>query len=236
MKSQSIKIMVLYIILGAGGVWHYLGLFETLMSQLAAPFMITLAGWITWESVNLLGNTDSILVGQSNSVVLQVKATRKWGFLLWCFIIALGGYLLEVFAVHSGIIFGQYEYNVTLQPVIFGVPIVIGAAWLSMLLVSAALVQRLLSKTFRKTPYIFALLTAGLMVLFDAVMEPAAVKLNYWHWENSQIPLQNYAAWFVIGAVFAWSGIQTGLLKRELPKFAMHAYFAQLLYFSIAAF
>jgi putative membrane protein len=35
-------------------------------------------------------------------------------------------------------------------------------------------------------------------------MEPAAIALDYWHWEGGSIPAQNYAAWFLIAALWAF--------------------------------
>ena len=34
------------------------------------------------------------------------------------------------------------------------------------------------------------------MVCFDLLMEPAAVKLDYWTWLNGHIHLRNYLVWF----------------------------------------
>ena len=45
------------------------------------------------------------------------------------------------------------------------------------------------------------------MVLFDLVMEPTAIALNYWNWTLGEIPLYNYISWFLIGflAMFIYS-------------------------------
>lgn len=50
---------------------------------------------------------------------------------------------------------------------------------------------------------LLALSTGLLSAVFDRTMEPAAVALGYWSWKNGVIPLQNYAAWFVLAAAAA---------------------------------
>jgi putative membrane protein len=38
---------------------------------------------------------------------------------------------------------------------------------------------------------------AVLMLLLDAVIEPIAMKMGFWQWENNLIPLWNYGTWFI---------------------------------------
>ena len=40
-----------------------------------------------------------------------------------------------------------------------------------------------------------------LALIFDWVMEPVAVKLGYWQWENDRIPLYNYISWIIISTI-----------------------------------
>jgi putative membrane protein len=46
-------------------------------------------------------------------------------------------------------------------------------------------------------------LTIGGSVLFDLLLEPAAIALGYWQWQNNQIPLQNYLSWGALAAIAA---------------------------------
>ena len=46
-----------------------------------------------------------------------------------------------------------------------------------------------------------ALLAGLACAAFDYLMEPVAVRLDYWQWAGGAIPLQNYAAWFAIAAL-----------------------------------
>jgi hypothetical protein len=41
--------------------------------------------------------------------------------------------------------------------------------------------------------------------MFDWIMEPVAIRLDYWTWAGGDIPMQNYFAWFVIATVSAFA-------------------------------
>ena len=105
-----------------------------------------------------------------------------------------------------------------------------------MLIASTAVAQKIAPKSLPEgSLFKLAFLVALLMVCFDLIMEPAAVKLDYWTWMNDHIPLQNYLVWFGLGFIFATIGLQTGLFRRVLPRIAIHFYFAQLFYFGLVA-
>lgn len=214
--SHRIPIVALYFFLLAGGLWHVLGVFQTLMRILAAPLLIALS-LITFIV------TFKILPDQK--VRLRLLA--------WSILVIITSFLIEWLGVKSGKIFGHYAYGETLLPILFGVPIAIGFAWLCMLLTSTAVVQRLLPKFSSYHFIIQAISISLLMVLFDLVMEPAAMKLGYWTWLGGSIPIQNFLAWFGISLIFALIAVAMGLFKAKLPAIAFHAYFAQLIYFGL---
>ena len=140
---------------------------------------------------------------------------------------------IEWLGVQTGSIFGTYVYGQTLRPSVGGVPISIGCAWFVMLIASTAVAQKIAPKSLTGNPFKLAFLVAVLIVCFDLLMEPAAVKLDYWTWLDNRVPLQNYLAWFGLSFIFATIGGQTGLFRRALPHIAVHAYFAQLIYFGL---
>jgi putative membrane protein len=141
---------------------------------------------------------------------------------------------IEWLGVRTGAIFGAYMYGQTLRPSIGGVPISIGCAWFVMLIASTAVAQKITPKALAEGfRFKIACLVALLMVCFDLLMEPAAVKLDYWTWMDSHIPWQNYLVWFGLGFTFATIGLQTGVFRRQLPRIAIHFYFAQLTYFGL---
>ncbi len=214
--SNQIAIAMLYILLLAGGLWHVLGVFQTLMRILAAPLLIALSIIVFWVTIRTLNKKKIRLL-----------------FLAWAMLVIIGSFAIEWLGVKSGRIFGSYAYGETLQPILFDVPIAIAFAWLCMLLTSTALIQRILPK-FSSYPLLIQTISISLlMVLFDIVMEPAAMKLGYWTWLGVSIPIQNFVAWFGISLFFALIAARMCLFKTKLPAFVFHAYFAQLIYFGI---
>lgn len=213
---NKLKIGALYLLLGAGGLWHVLGVFQEVMRVLASPIMMGLGAWLFWECWR-----ESPRHEQPKFAILSIG-------------VVVGSFGIEWLGVRTGEIFGSYQYGETLQPSIGDVPISIGSAWFVMLIASTAVAQKIAPKSlaagFRLK---IAFLVALLMVCFDLLMEPAAVKLDYWTWMNGQIPLRNYLVWFGLSFIFAIIGLHTGLFRRVLPRIAVHFYFAQLIYFGL---
>ncbi len=106
---------------------------------------------------------------------------------------------LEAAGAATGLIFGPYHYGATLGPKLLEVPLIIGANWVIVVLGALRLSERL---TVRPIPS--ALIVAALATGFDWVMEPVAIRLDYWTWHTAGIPLQNYVAWFVTAVIAAY--------------------------------
>ncbi|RPI03628.1 MAG: carotenoid biosynthesis protein, partial [Calditrichaeota bacterium] len=206
-NNQLLEIAPLYFFLITGGIWHLTGLFQTLMRWSAAPMMMVLTVFLL---IKLLK-------------INQLNRKRAW---IWSALVFGGGLFFETVGVKTGQIFGIYHYGDILQPQVAGVPVAIGFAWLGIQISSLAVAQRIVPSFVAQ--WISAIPTALLMLLFDAFMEPAAVYLNYWKWASSHPPLQNYAAWLLIGLLFSFVGARFNLTRNRLPLFAVHAYFAQL--------
>ena len=192
-----------------------LGVFQEVMRVLASPIMIGLGVWLFWECWRVYPRHERPKFAIVSIGIVVVSFGIEW----------LG--------VRTGHIFGAYLYGQTLQPSIGGVPISIGSAWFVMLVASTAVVQKIAPKSFSESHFKTAFLVVLLMVCFDLLMEPAAVKLEYWTWINGDIPLQNYLAWFGLSFIFAIIGLQIGVFRQQLPRIAIHFYFAQLLYFGL---
>lgn len=222
-NTQTLKIAGLYFFLIAGGLWHILNVLQKTMRLLAAPLIIGLALWVAWEYYLIL---------KKQSVELR-KILFYW---IWIICIILVTFWIEWFGVKTGRIFGSYQYGATLQPVFQGVPLAIGFAWLVMLLSSTAIFQRIQTRFAVENKILQALGISILMVIFDLVMEPAAMKLGYWNWAGNQIPLQNYLAWFVISLVLIYIALKGEIFEKKMPSIAIHAYFAQFIYFLMVIF
>lgn len=147
------------------------------------------------------------LLLSSAILFLYHKRWRKIDILIF-FIIALAGYLVEVLGVHTGLVFGEYSYGRALGFQLFDTPLMIGVNWLMLTYCVYAIMED--TKLFWPLK---ALMAAVLMVVYDFVMEPVAIRIDMWSWGGGPIPLQNYQAWFVISLVFLaimhLSGIKT---------------------------
>lgn len=153
--------------------------------------------------------------------------------LYWSILVVIATIIIEIVGVETGMIFGEYIYSSVLQSLIKNVPLAIGFAWLGMLFSTTTLTQRIYIERFSVKPIMAAAIVALLMVLFDWILEPAAIELNYWQWSKSGIPLQNYLAWFVFSFIFSFPGNKLKIFDFKLPAIALHAFFAQIIYFVI---
>jgi putative membrane protein len=122
---------------------------------------------------------------------------RFWAFALLIFCL---GILAEWIGVHKNWLFGRYQYGRTLGVKVADIPLMIGVNWLMLVYAAGVLMQR-----FRLKSMLFRILIgAALLVLLDILIEPVAIKFDYWTWINHSIPLKNYLCWFGVSAAFLW--------------------------------
>jgi len=232
----QLKIGMLYFLLGAGGLWHVLHIFQPTMRILASPMIIGVTVWLWGEYWHVLAkpeNGETKLKRGSLTRKINFSKKRTNTFIWWSLLVFSGSFGVELLGVKTGHIFGVYFYGKTLKPSLVQVPIAIGFAWLGMLISSIAVTQKALREKFTPNPIVSAFFIAMLLVIFDLFMEPAAIKLDYWQWSGNKIPGQNYVVWFLLSFLFSYLGLRLGLFKEKIPSLALHAYFAQLLYFTL---
>ena len=245
MLKRNFNIIILYILLLAGGLWNQLGLFTTLMPKLSSSFIIS----ISIFSIFLVYKTFKF-------------QNKKLNLIIYLFVFITSIYI-EYIGVSTSLLFGHYKYQSTIQPQINNIPIAIGFAWISTMLSSLGILifiynklKNLFSNNYLSTlintkfnnkskfiKFIFllilAILNGILMTLFDYIMELAAIKLNYWNWFDLNIPIYNYFCWFIFGTFFTFifiSNININELffKNEIERInpqLHHIYFSQCLYF-----
>jgi len=70
--------------------------------------------------------------------------------------------------------------------------------------------------------------SALLMVFLDYLIEPVAVKYNFWQWHTGYIPWTNYLTWLIVSvplqSLYSWS-------KRGNNPLAKWLILAQVLFF-----
>ena len=145
----------------------------------------------------------------------QLKAIKN--FLLSfaiAFVISMG---TEIIGVNTGLLFGQYQYGPVLGPKILGVPWLIGLNWFVIVYCSGSFMihslELMKSKfnirvTATSSTAMIVLGGAAMATFFDFILEPVAVKLNFWTWNYGDIPLYNYLCWFLVSAVLLRINLQ----------------------------
>lgn len=121
-------------------------------------------------------------------------------------IIYVGGYLIEYIGVHTGVLFGEYHYGKGLSTKYMGIPLIIGLNWFIIVVSSTSIAQLIRTPTLvTKTPDILIALIAGaLCTALDFLIEPVAIKFDYWSWATETIPTFNYITWFGFASMFAF--------------------------------
>jgi bisanhydrobacterioruberin hydratase len=135
-------------------------------------------------------------------------------FILFVVICFIAGIIVEIVGTSTGYLFGQYEYGNMLGIGIKNVPFVIGINWFIIMYCCGITVHTILDKLSTKLETmtgapspalkILSIISDGAMlaVVFDWIMEPAAIKLGYWKWlGDGEIPAYNYMTWFVVSAL-----------------------------------
>ena len=160
-------------------------------------------------------------------------------FFVVCFVI---GIAVEIIGTTTGLLFGNYAYGQVLGVGIKNVPLIIGVNWFITIYCCAAVIEALFNFLSEKFPpataqqsgrlkHIAIIIDgATLAVIFDVVLEPAAIKLGYWQWAgDGRVPLYNYLCWFLISVgLFAI----LRLLKLEIKnKFAVNLLLIQIMFF-----
>jgi putative membrane protein len=158
-------------------------------------------------------------------LVLREAIVNK-NFLLWLVITYVTTLFLEVIGAKTGLVFGEYSYGTVLGFKLFDVPLIIGLNWVIVIWGGI-----LIAKRISENKYITALIAATIAVVFDFFLEPVAIKLGYWTWADVSVPIQNYAAWFIIAFIFAYLFSSKNI---DTPtKIPAHYFAAQLIFFFI---
>lgn len=157
-------------------------------------------------------------------ILVMADRTRNLKCLWVSIVIFVAGWLVEVLGVNTGVIFGSYGYSLLMGPALFGTPVVIGLNWLMTIYLSVTVAQGVTMHPFYRT-----VLAAVLMVIFDFLLEPAAIWMKMWFWEGGNVPLLNYISWFIVSLAFA--SLFPLLKIRIRNRLAFDLYAAQLGFF-----
>lgn len=136
--------------------------------------------------------------------------------LLFFVLTYIATFFAEWLGVHTNWLFGNYYYGHTMGRKLWGIPLIMGITWF--LLVYSAGVAMQWSRI--KNALLRIVIGSMLLVLLDMLIEPVAMKFDYWHWTNG-VPAKNYLGWLLVSALM--------LLVFELFRFKKQSLVAPVL-------
>lgn len=131
-------------------------------------------------------------------VVLWNNESWNKNFYYFFGIVFLVSFLVEMTGTNTGLIFGEYTYGATLGLKLWNTPLMIGVNWFLLVYGVGAALQYLK----HQNKYISTAIGASILVILDSLIEPIAIKFDYWQWLDNKVPLQNYVAWWLLSYVF----------------------------------
>ncbi|GAB5538831.1 MAG: hypothetical protein Salg2KO_09340 [Salibacteraceae bacterium] len=170
-------------------------------------YLIGIGGVVFGDAESFLSLTPLNLLLTLGIIFWNHADWKGW----WIFLLTyVGGLVIEIIGVNTGWPFGIYHYGNVLGPKIFDTPWIIGVNWLMLLYATNSIANRI-----GTTVLIRVAISAALMTILDILIEPVAIQMDFWTWENPTVPLSNYLSWFVLSALlsFPWQYSRLNLNK-----------------------
>lgn len=152
----------------------------------------------------------------------QMNQSKK--YIVFFLIAFMTGMITEIIGVNTGLLFGHYQYSNVFGLKLFGVPLLIGLNWFiivtcadSFFNQNTALVQQKINLNISKKALVIYEIVGGAIIAtcFDIILEPVAIELNFWTWENAQVPVSNYICWFLISTALLAVNRYFKMLERN---------------------
>ncbi|MCA1320125.1 carotenoid biosynthesis protein [Bacillus tianshenii] len=153
--------------------------------------------WLEWANVVFLVTAGSL------GAIYFIKNYKTLGF-LFTLIVFFSSIAAEHIGVKYGLLFGDYYYNSYFGPMLFGVPVTIGFAWVMVIATSHVMALRI----FPDSPLLLKATVAALAaVVLDLIIDPVAfIAKEYWIWSGESfyynIPMFNFYSWFGLSLLF----------------------------------
>lgn len=160
------------------------------------------------------------------TAVLLFSFHKSWdrSFVLFMIVVSLAGFLAEVIGIHTGLLFGNYEYGNAFGIKLWEVPLLIGLNWLILIYVTGQI-----SCYVGGSIWLKSFIGALLMVLLDVFLEPVATKFDFWQWDGNVIPVSNYLGWFGLSYILQYYYHSIDI-DRQNPL-SVYVYAVQLFFF-----
>ncbi len=118
-------------------------------------------------------------------------------FFVALLLVGIAGFTIEAVGTNTGLIFGKYSYGKSLGIKVFETPLTMIVNWMLTVYLAVMFVGKRV-----KPLWLFVILASLVMVGYDIVLEPVAIRLDMWSWNEGVPPLQNYIGWFVVSLPF----------------------------------
>ncbi len=153
---------------------------------------------------------------------------RNWNNTFYIFLVIsyLTGFCAELFGVQTGLLFGDYTYGSTLGFKLWGTPLMIGINWVMLAYATGVLSNTLLPQQHW---LLRAAVAAGFMVALDVLIEPVAMRYDFWSWKHDMVPIQNYIGWFFVALPLLCIFTMTQPAARN--KVAIALFILQVIFF-----
>ena len=171
-RNKSVKYLVLT---GIIVIFHTVGLFGLFSGS--RDYFLSLS------PMNLLISLGCLVLSMRFSAKLAMDMA----------LVGILGFTVEWIGVHTGYLFGDYDYGENLGWKWLDIPLIISINWIMLSFASIACVLHLTVPDWLK-----ALLSALLMTGLDVLIEPVAIQSDFWSWNGGTIPIFNYVCWFLV--------------------------------------
>lgn len=154
---------------------------------------------------------DLLYKGQGSALLSDqsVITSRDRGglpFVLAAVLIWTGGMAVEWIGVHTGRLFGEYHYSDVLGPLVYGVPVTLGFAWIAVVC-NAVLISHDFGQRGLRLLLLRAAQAGFWSVLMDLVLDPVAHARSFWKWGGGGgfygVPWSNFGGWLIAGAALS---------------------------------
>jgi putative membrane protein len=166
------------------------------ISILVVLYSVGVFGILTPQYRNMFLSLSDVNLYISFFILIFARKRKVGSWYLFIAFTFLVGMAVEWVGVHTGYLFGNYEYGQNLGRKFDGIPYVIGCNW-ALIVVSSATLAKHFFRRSDLTPFFAAII----MVILDLFMEPVAISSDFWSWTDGYIPIYNYVCWFIVGLV-----------------------------------
>jgi putative membrane protein len=165
-----------------------------------------------------------------------IKKTSSIKAIKTILILSLFSMIIETIGVVTGIPYGFFSYTQSLGAKIGVVPWTVSFGWVPLVIASWTLTDRFLknqTSILKK-----AIVGSVIITIFDLVLDPGAVALNFWVWSPQgvyyNVPISNFLGWIFSG--FIGMIIILKIMKNEKPdnNLLLTAFFGNIFWTFIA--